>query len=249
MTWPNDVLTRTVTGTYLTAAGQAAKGRVIFTPSTRVVDEEDAVVIEDPITASLDTSGSFSVELPATDNRLLNPTDWVYSVSVRLYGVKPQKFYAKLPYGDGTAVDLVSDISLAGVSTLPSTQTGITRGPVGPRGPGVIVGEGAPDDETGQDGDLYIDSDNGSYYGPKADGTWPESPFYQPAEQLPSARYVHTQAVASTTWVVVHTLGGRPSVTIVDSSGSVVIGDITYNSDTQVTLFFSAPFSGFAYLT
>ena len=90
MTWPNDVLTRTVTGTYLTALGQAAKGRVTFTPSTRVVDEEDAVVIEDPITAPLDANGSFEVELPATDNKLLSPQEWAYSVNVRLHGVKPQ---------------------------------------------------------------------------------------------------------------------------------------------------------------
>lgn len=249
MTWPNDVLTRTVTGTYLTATGQAAKGRVIFTPSTRVVDTQDAVVIEDPITAPLDINGSFEVELPTTDNRLLSPSDWVYSVSVRLYGVKPQKFYAKLPYGDGTAVDLVSDISLAGVSTLPSISTSSSRGPAGPRGPGVLVGEGEPTDEIGQDGDLYIDSDNGHYYGPKADGAWPESPFYTPAEQTPSLRHVHTQASPSTTWVITHTLGGRPSVMVVDSASTVVIGEITYNSDTQVTLSFSAPFSGFAYLT
>jgi hypothetical protein len=249
VTWPNDVLTRTVTGTYLTATGQAAKGRVIFTPSTRVVDEDDAVVIEDPITASLDASGSFQVELPATDNKLLSPQEWVYSVNVRLYGVKPQKFYAKLPYGDGTSVDLVSDVSLIGISTLPSVPSGGSRGPIGPRGPGVLVGDGAPADDIGQDGDLYIDSINGFYYGPKASGEWPVDPFYTPAEQTPSIRFVFTQAAPASTWVVSHTLGGRPSVTVVDSGGTVVIGEITYNSDTQVTLSFTAPFSGFAYLT
>jgi hypothetical protein len=249
VTWPNDVLTRTVTGTYLTALGQAAKGRVTFTPSTRVVDEEDAVVIEDPITAPLDANGSFEVELPATDNKLLSPQEWAYSVNVRLHGVKPQKFYAKLPYGDGSNVDLISDISLAGVSTLRSFPTGTSRGPAGPRGPGVLVGEGAPNDDIGQDGDLYIDSISGSYYGPKASREWSNEPFYVHAAQTPSVRHVHTQSAASTTWTVTHTLGGRPSVTIVDSSGTVVIGEIAYNSDTQVTISFTAPFSGFAYLT
>jgi len=38
-------------------------------------------------------------------------------------------------------------------------------------------------------------------------------------------------------------------VTVVDSAATVVIGDVTYNSDTSVTVSFAAPFSGYAYLT
>jgi hypothetical protein len=62
-------------------------------------------------------------------------------------------------------------------------------------------------------------------------------------------RHVHTQGAAGTTWTINHTLGGKPSVTIVDSAGTVVIGDVTYISNTQITVEFSAAFSGFAYLT
>ena len=62
-------------------------------------------------------------------------------------------------------------------------------------------------------------------------------------------RHVHTQGEASTTWTINHTLGGRPSVTIVDSAGTVVIGTITYISDYQIMVDFTAAFSGFAYLT
>jgi hypothetical protein len=64
-----------------------------------------------------------------------------------------------------------------------------------------------------------------------------------------SNRHIHTQASASATWTITHALGGRPSVTIVDSSSTVVIGDVVYNSDTSITINFSAAFSGFAYLT
>ena len=60
--------------------------------------------------------------------------------------------------------------------------------------------------------------------------------------------YVHNQIASSTTWAIDHNLGKRPSVMIVDSAGSVVIGDISYTSDNQITLSFSAPFSGSAYL-
>lgn len=62
-------------------------------------------------------------------------------------------------------------------------------------------------------------------------------------------RYVHTQGVASTEWVITHTLGGRPSITVVDSAGTVVIGGVQYDSDTQISVYFSSAFSGYAYLT
>lgn len=62
-------------------------------------------------------------------------------------------------------------------------------------------------------------------------------------------RHVHTQASPSTSWVITHTLGGKPSVTVVDSADTMVIGEVTYNSNTQVTVEFTAAFSGYAYLT
>ena len=62
-------------------------------------------------------------------------------------------------------------------------------------------------------------------------------------------RHVFDQQIASATWVITHTLGGRPSVTIVDSADTHVFGEVQYNSDTQITVMFSAAFSGKAYLT
>lgn len=62
-------------------------------------------------------------------------------------------------------------------------------------------------------------------------------------------RHEHTQGVASTTWVITHTLGGKPTVTIVDSADTHVFGEVVYNSTTQITVNFSAAFSGKAYLT
>lgn len=250
MPWPNDVITRTITGVYLTASGEPARGRVTFTPTSRVIDENDAIVIEDTLTAALDINGEFEIELPTTDNLLLSPAGWAYKVSVRLYGVRPHNFYAFLPYGDGSSVNILTDISLDGTlsdviatgSTLPST------GSIGPRGPGVLAGEGVPTSALGADGDIYIDAIDGAFYGPKVSGEWPLSPFYTPPTNE-TPRFIHTQASASDTWDITHALGGRPSVTVVDSAGTVVIGEIRYNSNTSITILFTAPFSGFAYLT
>jgi len=62
-------------------------------------------------------------------------------------------------------------------------------------------------------------------------------------------RHVHNQGLASATWTISHSLGGRPSVTVVDSAGTVVVGEVQYSSDLQVVVSFAAPFSGYAYLT
>ena len=62
-------------------------------------------------------------------------------------------------------------------------------------------------------------------------------------------RHVHTQSQASTTWVITHALGGKPSITVVDSADTLVFGEVQYNSNTQITVIFSAAFSGYAYLT
>ena len=248
----SDVTFREVYGTYLTATGEAAKGRVTFTPTHRVVDTHDAVIIEDTVSAVLDDTGTFSISLPTTDNLLLSPRGWAYEVNVRLYGVRPYKYFAFLPIGDGTPVDLINDISTgaSGVAdgTIQSGSAAGGQGSIGPRGPGVITGVGLPASTTGFDGDIYIDSEDGAFYGPKANGEWPLSPFYTP-QSLGAPRYVHTQSVASATWNVVHELGGRPSVTVVDTAGTVVIGQVSYNSNTSITISFSAPFAGYAYLT
>lgn len=60
--------------------------------------------------------------------------------------------------------------------------------------------------------------------------------------------YVFTQSSASSTWTITHNLELFPSITVVDSSNNVVVGYSTYNSNNQITLQFSAPFAGKAYL-
>lgn len=69
----------------------------------------------------------------------------------------------------------------------------------------------------------------------------------------PSAAFTNrlefNQQTASATWVITHALGGKPQVTIVDSADTHVFGEVQYNSNTQITVTFSAAFSGKAYLT
>jgi uncharacterized protein YndB with AHSA1/START domain len=112
----------------------------------------------------------------------------------------------------------------------------------------LLTGSAAPNTATGIDGNWYVQkmsNGHGRFWGPKASSVWP-SEYVSLTE---ATRHTHTQGSAATTWTITHTLGGRPSVTVVDSTGTTVVGDVQYNSDTQVTVTFSAAFSGSAYLT
>lgn len=60
--------------------------------------------------------------------------------------------------------------------------------------------------------------------------------------------FEYAQMTASSTWVIEHNLGKHPSVTVIDSGGDEVEGHLVYDSDDQLTLIFSAAFSGTAYL-
>jgi len=60
--------------------------------------------------------------------------------------------------------------------------------------------------------------------------------------------FTYVQGVPSTSWSIQHNLGKFPSITVIDSAGTVVTGQYTYNDINNVTLTFSAPFAGTAYL-
>jgi len=60
--------------------------------------------------------------------------------------------------------------------------------------------------------------------------------------------YAECFEVASSVWTVTHNLGGYPSVTVVDSGNTVVIGNVDYKSSQQLVITFNAAFSGCVYL-
>lgn len=118
----------------------------------------------------------------------------------------------------------------------------------GAAGSSIVYGLGNPTNSVGDPGDIYVDTSSpASFWGPKSAETgWPSSPFVQ---FNVTNRYVHQQDIASSQWDITHPLGGFPSVTIVDSSKTVVIGEVTYIDDTQVRVNFTGESSGYAYLT
>ena len=62
------------------------------------------------------------------------------------------------------------------------------------------------------------------------------------------AHYIHDQIMSSSNWSITHNLNKYPSVVVVDSAGSMVVGDITFITPNQITISFTGAFSGKAYL-
>jgi hypothetical protein len=59
--------------------------------------------------------------------------------------------------------------------------------------------------------------------------------------------YVHTQGSPASTWVINHNLNKKCAVSVVDSAGTSVFGNIRYINLNTVEITFSAPFSGEAF--
>jgi hypothetical protein len=60
--------------------------------------------------------------------------------------------------------------------------------------------------------------------------------------------YVHSQNTPASFWDITHNLASYPSVSVIDSTGGLVVGDISYVSNNRLTITFSGSFSGQAYL-
>ena len=74
------------------------------------------------------------------------------------------------------------------------------------------------------------------------DGEWINSPVGA------DLNFTFNQSPASAVWTINHNLNKFPNYTVIDSSGDEVEGDVTYINNNQLTLTFSAAFSGTAYL-
>lgn len=75
-----------------------------------------------------------------------------------------------------------------------------------------------------------------------------------PTGPVDGFRYEHQQLAPAAVWTIVHGLNGFPNVTVADSAGTRVEGDVAYLDANTVTVSFAsngvpAPFAGAAYLS
>ena len=66
---------------------------------------------------------------------------------------------------------------------------------------------------------------------------------------FPSVAFAYTQQTPSSSWIIKHNLNFHPNVTVVDSAGTIVEGEIQYTDMNNLTLTFASAFSGNAYLS
>ena len=76
----------------------------------------------------------------------------------------------------------------------------------------------------------------------------PQGPAGEYAPGSGDLHYVHTQSSAASVWSITHNLGKYPAVVVIDSAATSWEGDVAYTSTNGLTITFSAPFSGVAYL-
>jgi len=63
-----------------------------------------------------------------------------------------------------------------------------------------------------------------------------------------NSNFVYNQGVPADVWTIIHSLDKFPSVTVIDSAGTQVEGNIDYIDNTKLTITFNAGFSGKATL-
>lgn len=66
-------------------------------------------------------------------------------------------------------------------------------------------------------------------------------------EMANGRHYRHDQMVPSASWVITHGLGRVPAISVIDSAGDLVVGDVSVIGLDVVQIDFSGPFSGTAY--
>ncbi|QCO98975.1 hypothetical protein FCN77_16295 [Arthrobacter sp. 24S4-2] len=136
----------TVTGTFgdtSAAVDNPIIGTVTFTPDAAWLLSDGLVTLPTPVTASL-VNGAFSVGLVATDDALLNPTDWTYTVTFNLkMGQSPwnkRPINIKVPAGLTTDLATVTPVAASEGNAILKGDTG-DAGPQGIQGiPGVVDG-------------------------------------------------------------------------------------------------------------
>lgn len=65
----------------------------------------------------------------------------------------------------------------------------------------------------------------------------------------PAPVFSWQQALPAASWNIVHNLHGFPAVRLLDTAGNLLLGVVTYPSPDQVSVFFSVPLAGTAYLS
>lgn len=135
MGFPSGASTITVTGTFpVPVGGTARAGKVVFTPTARLVDSTQKAIYSGGGPAQLDADGKFSIVLLCTNDPDVQPAGWRWRVDEKPTGGQWVTYWIDLPSTLGSTVDL---------STLaPASEPGGSGQALPPTGPagGALTG-------------------------------------------------------------------------------------------------------------
>jgi len=143
--FPTGASTITLTGTFPVPVGGAARtGRIVFTPSARLVDATQKAIYSGGGSAALDTVGHFSVVLLCTDDTDVQPTGWRWRVDEQPSGGPRRTYWIDLPHTLGSTVDLSTLANVdapdgSGSSSPAATPTGPAGGALGGSYPNPVL--------------------------------------------------------------------------------------------------------------
>lgn len=148
--------------------------------------------------------------------------------------------FNKLPLCKTTPIEQVTQVThpTSQIANLTNYESSLNRSPDKEDVVTLFVSTGEP----GPKGDVGPPGPTGPI-GPTGP-TGPAGPIGPIGTDL---NYVHYQSIPSSSWVVAHNLNKYCSVTVVDSAGSYVIGDVYYSDINTVVISFTASFSGKAF--
>ena len=212
-----------VTGTYTLPDGSAATGTITFQATAEMRDPAtNIIILPHEVSVILDEFGSFSTMLYATNDVGVVPTGVTYEVNERLNGTAWSKYFISI---DKESIDGIFDLA----DVIPNEQPITTYN--------YATKE-------------YVDTHSGGLAPFITTEEITATTIQGAIEQVRElSRYVHNQPTASTNWAITHNLKMYPSVTVVDSGGTHVMGEVTYNTLNTATVAFTSPFSGKAYLS
>lgn len=149
MPLPPGLSTVTVTGTYKHPDGTPLIGRVIFRPEPEILTSASyGTLVLGTVEGVLDTNGTFTATLLATDDPDVSPIGWTYRVTERWYDTVGRDYPIALPQAAPNVdiADIAPTAPTVGtyiVVTGPAGAAG-AAGPPGPKGdkgdPGVSGG-------------------------------------------------------------------------------------------------------------
>lgn len=124
----------TVTGTYLNPDKVTPKtGYVEFRPNVPLTVSDGGLLVSDPLRATLDASGTFTIDIIACDNIDVFPYGWYWVVDEKIINGTVWYLMAYTPEGGGrNPLDISNAYRPVGVSDQPPTV--VQPGPAGVKG-------------------------------------------------------------------------------------------------------------------